>query len=234
MKNSEIYLSTYNKLDNFLREIDDSPNYVGFTSLVKNLRHKHKMVSHFYKELLEYNDLRNAIVHERIDGKVIAEPNDFAVNEFTHIYESILSPKTIYDVCRHKVIKLRKKDNLSTALSMMTDNDFSQIPVYDKNSFIDMINYETISTWMVKHIQDNAINLKEVTVESVLEYNTNYRKTMFMPRNSDIYEILEVYKKNVNEPKQIDAIIVTHNGKLTEKPLTIVTDFDIPLLLKHF
>ncbi len=233
MKNSEVFLSTYNKLDNYLREQDKSPNYVGFSSLVHNLKRSHRMISHFSKELLEYNDLRNAIVHERIDGQVIAEPNDFCVKEFTHIYNNITSPQAVYDVCRNNVKTIRKTDSLSHALEIMSEKDFSQLPVYDKNSFVKMLNYETITSWMVKNMKDESILLSKVKVEDVLNYHSDYRKTVFLPRSSDIYEIIDVYKKNVNEPKQIDAIIITHNGKDTEKPLTIVTDFDISLILKH-
>lgn len=234
MKNSDKFLSLYNKLDNHLRALEKSENYVSFSSIVNRLSKKRREVHQFKKQLFEYNDLRNAIVHERIDNRVIAEPNDFAVEEFEKIYKRITSPEMITRVCNHDVKRLQIDDMLVDALMLMQANDFSQIPIYDGKVFHDMLNTESITAWMKSSISDDLISLKETSVRDILSYKTNYKKTVFKSRKMNVYEVMAIYKKNVYEPKQIDAIIITHSGKKDEKPLTIITDFDIPLILEHF
>ncbi|MBI9014974.1 MAG: CBS domain-containing protein [Clostridiales bacterium] len=232
MKNSESFLSTYNKLDHYLKGLDPSDHYRSFSSVLNRLKESNKVVSHYEKKLKSYNNLRNAIVHERMDGKVIAEPNDYAVNDLNSIYMKISSPRSICDVCKHNIIKLNHKDSLSTALTVMKENDFSQLPVYNGDDFVEMLNTETVSSWMAHNIEQDTVSIQETKVSDVLCFKSDYRVTLFHSRDTNIYEILELYKDNAYNSKQIDAIIITHNGKKTEKPITIITDYDIPVLLE--
>lgn len=234
MKNSDKFLSIYNKLDNYLRDLERTENYVSFSSIVNRLSKNRREVRQFKKKLFEYNDLRNAIVHERIDNMVIAEPNDFAVNDFERIYKKISSPDLITRVVNHHVKTLDIDDMLTDALIIMQENDFSQIPVYKGNEFIDMLNTEAITSWMKSSIAQEIVSITEMSIREILKHKSDYTKTVFKPRKINVYEIMDIYKKNVYEPKQIDAIIITHNGRKDEKPLTIITDFDIPLILEHF
>lgn len=232
MKNSERFLSAFNQIDHHIREIDDSDKYVSFSSNIKRLQYNHRVIGHYYKELKEYNDLRNAIVHERIDGRVIAEPNDYAVEEIEMIHAKLLSPKSILTICKHKVHQLKSSDKLTTALRLMKKHNISQIPIFDKE-FVAMLNSDTISSWMSHSIKQDLISLSETLVSDVLTYKSDFRVTHFVSRDSSVHEILDLYKGNVNEPKQIDAIIITHSGKSSEKALSMITDYDIPLLLEH-
>ena len=52
----------------------------------------------------EYGDLRNAIVHDRADGKVIAEPNDDVVVQIEKIAALLLEPRRLYRFFRKKVL----------------------------------------------------------------------------------------------------------------------------------
>jgi len=233
MKNSERFLSTYNKLDHYLKGLDQSDHYRSFSSVLNRLKKSHKVINHYEKKLKSYNNLRNAIVHERIDGTVIAEPNDYAVSDLNSIYMKISSPRSILDVCKHSITKLNHKDSLSTALTVMKENDFSQLPVYKGDVFVEMLNTETVSSWMAHNIKQGIVSIQETKVSDVLHFKSDYRVTLFQSRNASIYEILDLYKDNAYYSKQIDAIIITHNGKVTEKPITIITDYDIPILLEN-
>jgi predicted transcriptional regulator len=234
MKNSERFLSTFNKLDNFLGRFDGQGHHVSFSSNVHRLKKKNRAIRHYEKKLVEYNELRNAIVHDRIDGRVIAEPNDFAVNEFETIFKKISSPKKVIELCQGPVESLKMTDGISKALSLMKAYDYSQIPIYDERTFMGMLNAETITNWLSNSIKDDLISLSDTRIEQVLEHRKDYKKTIFKSRNVNVYELMELYKKNVYEPKQIDAIVITHNGKPYEKPLAIITDYDIPLILREY
>lgn len=234
MNNSDQFLSIYNKLDNELRSMDHAENYVGFTSIVNRLSKSRKLIKHFRNQLLEYNDLRNAIVHERIDGRVIAEPNDYALKDFQRIYDRIVSPKLALDVCKGSVKSLKSESKLSAALNLMQKDNLSVIPIYDHGAFVEMLNAETITAWLKNNIRTDAVNLSDTLIKDVLSYRSDQKKTVLVSRNTSVFEIIDIYKKNVYEANQIDAILVTHNGKASEKPLGLIDDSDIPMILDGF
>lgn len=234
MKNSDKFLSAYNKLDHFLRAMNHSENHVSFSSLVHRLSEKKRVIKQYKKQLSKYNELRNIIVHERLDGQVIAEPNDFALAEFEKICDNIMSPKSIHEVCQNKVRILQTNDMLTDALRLMKSNDYSQLPVYEDKKFVCMLNADTISAWLRSNIDDELVSITETNIAEVIKFRTTYKKTVIKSRRTNIYDILDIYKKNVYEPVQIDAILITHNGKDTEKPLAIITDEDIPMILSNF
>ncbi|MBN2794656.1 MAG: CBS domain-containing protein [Clostridia bacterium] len=234
MKNSEVFLSTYNQLDNYLRSKAGAVNHVSFASIVNQVAERKGVVKYYKKHLIEYNELRNAIVHERIDGRVIAEPNDDAVAEFKSIYDKISSPKSITEICRHEVKILEQTASLAEALNLMKTHDFSQIPIYNEHHFVCMLNSETIASWLSNHLTTGQKELSNTKIEEVIKYKTQYKKTLIQSRKTNIYDIIKLYKENVYDPVQIDAILITHSGKVTEKPITIITDEDIPCILKAY
>jgi len=234
MKKSEEFLSVYNKTDHYLRTFDNTDKYVNFSTIVSRTADKNGVVKQYKKKLLEYNDLRNAIVHERIDGKVIAEPNQYALDDFKKIFTKISSPDLILSICNHKVKILDEGALLTEALMIMKQEDFSQIPIYRDNTFLCMLNSEIISSWLRNSIEEEMISIVETTVKEVIQFQVDNKKTIVKSRNINIYEIIDLYKKSAYEPLQIDAILITQNGKKNEKPLTIITDSDIPSILEHF
>lgn len=227
MSNSNEFLSTFNKLEHYLKDQLDDGSHRPFYSLISNLKHSNSNVRHYYIKLKEYGDLRNAIVHERIDGRIIAEPNDFAVEEFKMIYEKVTKPLKIVDICTHSVKTLTPENRLSEGLGLMSMYGFSQVPIYNDNGFVAMLNSVAISTWLGKIMSSGCIDASGTKISEVLDYKRKSRVTLFKTKNIDVYEILELYREYAVKTNRIDAIIVTESGKSSEKPITIITEHDI-------
>ena len=59
--------------------------YVGFAQLVRRLARTDATIAQFADELLEYGDLRNAIVHDAVEpGRIIAEPHPDVVERMEY------------------------------------------------------------------------------------------------------------------------------------------------------
>jgi len=233
MSNSNEFLSTFNKLERHLKQQIDDGNHKPFYTLISILKNSNSHIRHYYLKLKEYGDLRNAIVHERIDGRVIAEPNNFAVTELNEIYEKITSPKKIVNISFHSVKLLSPSSKLSEALELMNKYDFSQVPIYDEKGFVAMLNSVTITNWMGTVMNGGPVDIPKTLIKEVLPHKRRSRVTLFRSRDIDVYELLEIYREYALKPERIDGIIITHSGKRKDKPLTIVTDHDILKLVEN-
>ena len=138
MSNSTEFLNTFIELEKVLKEELNDQGHKPFYALIGSLKHSNSYIRHYYIKLKEYADLRNAIVHERLDGRVIAEPNDYAVQELKTILGKISKPQNVLDVCRHPVKTLSSKEPLSKALKFMSQHGFSRVPIYDQNKFVEI------------------------------------------------------------------------------------------------
>ncbi len=72
--NSDQFLDAFSRIEKLLRRMVDGRRVDSFTFLVREAAKRSATVRRVEQDLLEYADLRNAIVHERGGGFVIAEP----------------------------------------------------------------------------------------------------------------------------------------------------------------
>lgn len=232
MNNSEYFLETYNKLDQYLKKEIRAEDYVSYANKVKDS--KNIVVNRFKDELLSFGTLRNAIVHNpKVDNKVIAEPHDRTVERFNEIYEMITNPKKVIPTFQFNVLGAHKDDYINGILKEMKQKSFSQFPVFDSNeAVIELINNNTISRWLASEVDDNGtIIIDGVTVEKLIpeiEFKRNYK---FISRETSVYKAYDLFLNHINEKgRNLDVLFITHNGKETEKLLGLITISDLALL----
>jgi len=97
------FLTIYNRIAKIMRErASENDKSISFVHILNKLAKK-MMFSTLKNDLLEFNDLRNAIVHERSDGHVIAEPHIGTVTKIEELYQKIASPKTVLQISNSSV-----------------------------------------------------------------------------------------------------------------------------------
>ena len=80
MTNAEIFLNTYNEIDKILKNLDDE-SYQTYSTKIRT--NKNPIIKQFKDKLLDFGELRNAIVHNpKIGNDFIAEPHNLAPNKF--------------------------------------------------------------------------------------------------------------------------------------------------------
>jgi predicted transcriptional regulator len=233
MTNSETFLDTYNKIDSFLKKIENYDSYVNFAQKVKNSRNP--VIQRFKDELISFGELRNAIVHNpKIGNQAIAEPHENTVTRIQEIHEKITNPKKVIPEFQFKVLGARKNDYINKILVDMKKESFSQFPVYDENEFVcEVITNNTISRWLSSQIEENGTVLIEyIKIENLIseiEFKENYR---FIPRNTSIYEAYDLFINQINRKKRnLDVLFITNSGKQNEKLLGLITIEDIANLV---
>lgn len=257
-RNALKFISLFNEIEQLLRELAGGDRYMPFYKLVDQVSFKNKVVARYASTLKMYADLRNVIIHNQIDNRFIADPDDAAVSELEAIFNKIQSPVLAISVVHHQVQSVTVENALSKALELMTDLGYSQLPVYEEGKFVGMLNAHVITFWLAHKTKglvgdqqerggdqqktgnqqgqgvnngDMNLNITTTTVKEVMVFKTDKGKTLFLPRMVSAIEVLDQYQEFAKRADRIDAIMITHSGQMNETPLTIITDFDIPILL---
>ena len=178
--------------------------------------------------LREFADLRNAIIHERTDGHVIAEPNDASVSHIEYIATMLTKPPTIIPRFQKEVSVLKPGDPVAEAASIMLRDSFSQIPICDDTGFVALLSANTLSRWLGSSISTDIFCLSETDIKAVLRFSEDQDNCAFLGRNHTVFDALEKFQSYERKGKRLEAILVTQNGKSTESILGIITVWDIP------
>lgn len=231
MRNSERFISSYNKIDDFLRDYLKKEKYVPFNQLVNEASKSHSTVRMYREDLKEYKDLRNAIVHDSIDGQTIAEPHDEVVRTIEKIEKLLTDPPRVIPLFKKRVFSLPEDTPVAKALKMMYESSFTQIPILDREDvFIDLLTVYTISRWLGASIKDDELNLTDIRISQVLNHRQDHFRYRFISRSTSIVEVLELFQQATREGKRLEAVLITENGNLTEKLLGIITPWDLPVI----
>ncbi|HKM38807.1 MAG TPA: CBS domain-containing protein [bacterium] len=226
---SRRYLNAFSEIEAALRNLVQAPKGERFYSLVRKCARKNKIISRHADDLREFADLRNAIVHERCNGEPIAEPHQNTVKQIEKIRDQLIAPPTVEPLFFRKVVWCTPSDPMGKVSKIMFKNSFSQIPIYKKGQCCGLLTTETITRWLAHRLQlaDTAA-LENESVEVVArycEYKDNY---VIASRKATLFEALDCFDGFAKRGRNLDALIITASGESDEKPLGIITVFDLP------
>lgn len=88
------------------------------------------------RTLITLSELRNLLVHNKyFDGVPVAEPSMQAVQAIERIRDELLRPRTVLSVLNSpKPTTAHPDATVATTLQTMYRNDFSQMPVYNRQA----------------------------------------------------------------------------------------------------
>jgi len=233
MLNSDRYLEAFNLIERRLRKITNSEKGTTFFSLVNAAAIENSFVRHSTDDLKEFGDLRNAIVHERTDGHVIAEPNARTLKKIEYIKSILYDPPKVIPMFKTKVLSFSVKDSIAAVVSILVENSFSQFVIYDGTEFIGLLTSNTIARWLGSCVDgDDILIAEETPISVVLEYTEIPNSYSFIKRKATIFDALEIFYDLEKKGKSCDAVLITESGKPNEHLLGIITVWDIPKIYR--
>lgn len=230
-ENSERFLLAFSRIEHHLRKITKSSKQDTFSTLLSRAT-SYATIRGFVDDLREFADLRNAIVHERGGGYVIAEPHQETVDRLEEIEQFISRPPTVESLGSMPVMTCSPSDPIGKAARAMLEGKFSQLPVYDHEKCIGLLTSETIARWIATKFQPDLDILEEARVEQVLCYGEEDSVHQFVSRKTPIADVVTLFDKTAHSGKSLDAVIITHSGKPDQRPLHILTVYDLPRLYR--
>jgi CBS domain-containing protein len=176
---------------------------------------------------------RNALVHERGDGHALAEPYEETVHRLEEIRRILDTPPLALDVVHvPRVETCSPHDLVGAVAGRMLAGSFSQLPVCDDGRLAALLTAETIARWLGSKLESGLGLVEEEPVAAILEFTEDPDIYRIVPRTSTVFDLLELFDDFAARGKYLDAVLITHQGKAAETPLSIVTTFDIPTLTK--
>jgi hypothetical protein len=148
MMNSRKFLNSFAVIEKHLRELGGADRSVPFYQLVERISLSRPDIRRYRDDLKEYADLRNAIVHERTDGRAIAEPNDVAVSHMQRLETLLLNPPRVLPTFGKAVHSIDVSAPLSKALAFFSPRNFSQVPVTNNGRVVALLTTNTVSRWL--------------------------------------------------------------------------------------
>lgn len=227
MSNSDRFIEAYNKIDRYLRATLEAEKETPFGTLVAQAVRSNSTVRSYAYDLKEYADLRNAIVHERTDGHVIAEPNDLAVKSIEAITLLLTNPPKVLPLFERQVETLDKSAPVAKAVKLMSGKIFSQIPIYDGQTFVALLTTNTVALWLGKAVENDIFSLNDTAIESVLRCSEDKDNYYFLSRDATIFDALLKFQDYHNNGKRLEAVLITQDAKRTNKLLGIITIWDL-------
>ncbi|AMC93496.1 hypothetical protein AOC36_05730 [Erysipelothrix larvae] len=178
--------------------------------------------------LEEMAQLRNAIVHSRVgqQDEVIAQPHMDIVEKIEAIEAMIVSPPRLANLKNKKVITIQIDGTLKEVASIQNKTGYSVIPVYDNHRYVGCIHARLFNE-LVNHAK-GILDTNQLTVRDLLRYQNKDERIVFMSSSNTYYDVLEIYDKLYQSGKALIAIIVTETGFQNEKPVSILTQADLP------
>ncbi|MEK4227973.1 CBS domain-containing protein [Solibacillus sp. FSL H8-0538] len=228
MKNSDRFLTAFNRIDHTLRDIIGAKDFMPFYRLIDQAKKKNPLVRKYEDDLRSYADLRNAIVHHRTSMDfVIAEPHGQVVEKIERIDEVLAKPKLVGQLFRKRVMTFQTTDSLKNVLKAIRKQKYTQFPVYDDHVFQGLITTVGITNWLATFITGKILPKQIPTLLDILHHENNEMNFKFISRYITIYEAEEIFKQGVERGRRFEALLITEHGKPHQKLVGIVTPIDI-------
>ncbi|KAF1302486.1 MULTISPECIES: CBS domain-containing protein [Enterococcus] len=224
-KQADAFLISFNRIEKWLRDILGNPRNMGFSEMVRRLSKQRNLpVGNHAEDLLQMAQLRNAIVHDRIDEDfIIAEPNQWAVDKIKQIEQELLQPEKVLPRFRKNVTGFEISMPITDILATIAEEKYSQFPLYTKGRFEGLITLRALGYWFARESLKGEIKLNGRTARDLIISDgkkTNYR---FVSAETTVAEIETLFHGD----GLIEAILITKDGDPNGNLLGIIRPRDL-------
>ena len=231
MTKSGRFLEIFREIERILKRLNGSSRRATAGQALKELLKKRRedegagalisVVRHFADDLQALVDLRNAIVHNT-EG-LLGEPTDKAIELAEKILHHLKNPPTVQKFMNRGVYFVEGWDPLGKVLEIMYEKEYSQVPVLENGQLEDLLTTNTVARWLAVQAKQGEVKVDDVQVKDVLKFREESEKWDVISQGTNLFEVLERFEKF----RTLVALVITQNGQKTEKPLGIVTPWDL-------
>lgn len=231
-RNATEFIASYNKIDSQLREMYGFKPSQSFTDVVRRSAEKNAVVRRYENELADYARLRNAIVHQSTDGRIIAVPCDDVVENIRLIERLLCSPPTVGETLEDKrIVSIEAELSLKQAVMLMARTGYSNIPVYRGKRMIGIVNNRRV----LRELGDVLAQgrgadrwLSETPVADILAESDLFVYYKYLGKKDSLQAVVEAFEEN----RKLLAVCVSENGRAGERIVNFVTSADLPRINK--
>lgn len=224
-RNSERFLNAYTVIEERLNRIAGGYHYRSFPQLLVQCAGRNRMVRRYAETLREYAELRNAIVHQRDSAmEVIAEPTDRVTADIEKLARLLAEEHSLLDYASRPVQTVTPSASIQEAYELLAGLDSTKLPVYEGGCYAGLLTMEAIAHWGIYR------DAPDDTVASIMSRGLSSR-VLFLAQEESVDAAVHAFEKAMNSGRKSPAILITEHGSTQEKPLGILTCFDLPKIL---
>lgn len=228
LRNATEFIDSYNKIDAQLRDLYGYKPSQSFTDIVRRSAEKNAVVRRFEEDLSDYARLRNAIVHQSTDGRIIAVPCDEAVQRIRRIEKLLCTPPRIAECLPDKrVTSIDAGLNLRRAVLLIAQTGYSNLPVYRGKKMVGILNNRRIICRLGEVIRAGRsvdAYLAETEAGSAVDASDLSVYYRYLGKDEPLQAVLDAFSCN----RKLLAVCVTENGRTDERIVHFVTAADLP------
>lgn len=237
MTNSERFLHAFAQIERYLRENSTTDRRINFYERVDTVGRSRPAVRRFERDLKDYADLRNAIIHESSDGHVIAEPNERAAFDLERIAALIVKPPVVIPLFQTSVVTVTVDDTIAHLVRLMLEHALSQIPVLLDGEFAALLTTGAVARWLgartLRETSGAVVHLDDTYVADVLNFIEDADNHKFTSRHTTLFEAIACFEDYETRGRRLDALLITANGFASERIIGVMTIADLPRALKE-
>lgn len=225
-ENATRFISAYNRLDQGLREIYSIKKNLNFADMIRKVAGVNTVVMKFEEELISYGRLRNAIVHNSKEEKLIAEPNIEVVEKLEKIARTINTPPRVVDCIRpRKVFTATGETPLKEVIREMKSVGYSVVPVYIAETLVGVINRKMVVEGIGRFLEEKRdINkaLEEPVAQCLDIFNESNHYEV-APASITVENLMYMFQQN----RKLSSVILTENGNFNEPARAVLVSADL-------
>lgn len=231
MTRAEEYRIEFNKLETMLKKRANARSEDSISSVVTSLVniHKDRVVRQFQRDIRQFIELRNAIIHQSTD-RAIAEPYEETVSALRQLVVNIEQPKAAWDIATTELIKVSLEDSLSDVVGQMAQMHITSLPIVEDKKVIGFVSENTIVKIVDKAFEYGGALIDEAKIKDVAydqPYGDDSDVYAYVTRKVTVYEIEDMFNDAIKKGKRLLAILVSDKGDASATPLGIITAWDL-------
>lgn len=227
LKNAGEFINSYNKIDSQLRDLYGFKPSQPFTDVVRRCAEKNSVVRRYENDLADYARLRNAIVHQSTDGRIIAVPCDDVVENIRRIERLLCTPPPLGETLKDKrIVSIEDSISLRQAILLISRTGYSNLPVYRGRRMAGIVNNRRIIASLGGVIEagaDVGRYLSETPVGEILSESDLFVYYKFLGKKNTLQDVLTAFEEN----KKLLAVAVSESGKVGERIVNFITPADL-------
>lgn len=222
--NARRFLNAYASIERSLNTMLHKNDYVPFKKLVHIAAKANRIVAKNEETLVEYADLRNAIVHQRSKTEeIIAEPLDSVTENIERIAQILDEDENVFAYASTPVFIADESTTVREGYELLHEVHGDKLPVYVRDVFTGIVTMEMIAGWLVAGKSADEPVKQLVSIDGP--------QAVFMKRTQSIMEAVLFFDNSVHENESAPVILVTETGDMREVPIGILSTHDLSRIL---
>ena len=225
------FLDAYARTERYLRKAVGAERGIPFGQLVREAAKRDRVIRRFRDDLLEFAELRNAMVHQRVDGRPIAEPHESTAYSLEHIADLLDHPPLLAARFLREPSVARADEPLAAALHRMESTDHSVLPVLQQGTYVGILTSTGVMRWLAHQIDHSAAVAKALVGDVIGYAKQPEERVVWLSERATAFDALDAFQRAVERGHKVDAILLTKAGTRGDPVIGIVTVADVPALL---